>query len=372
MLAIMSTVRETPHSLAEPILIIGAGLFGLTQALELAIRGYEKVTVLDRMVPPVPDGSSVDFNRVIRYDYADPFYGKIAQEAMKGWTSEPWDSFYHNTGFVMASEACNEPYIQQCRKILKEQKQSFTDFDSSRELARQFPVLRGGLEGSSGYINPSGGWANAEGAIKELYQRCIEKGVSFMFGQRGTVTSLLRDGETLLGVHTLSGPVFCSKVILSTGAWTNRLINATSATSASGQPVGFVQLTAEEAKTLEAMPVVINLTSGVFIFPPTPETHLLKVARHSHGFEIDVQLPLVKHVISAPNLLSNNAASSFIPDEADAALKEGLRYILPQFADRPFARRRLCWYSDTPKGDFLVDNYPGIKGLFVAAGGAGQ
>lgn len=112
--------------------------------------------------------------------------------------------------------------------------------------------------------------------------------------------------------------------------------------------------------------MVINLSSGVFIFPPKPETNLLKVARYSHGFEMEAELD------SGPKSLKNNAASSFIPDEVEDALRRGLSYILPQFAARPWSRRRLCWYSDTPEGNFIIDTYPGLNGLFIAAGGAGQ
>ena len=35
------------------IVVVGAGAFGLTTALELALQGYRNITVLDRDVPPV-------------------------------------------------------------------------------------------------------------------------------------------------------------------------------------------------------------------------------------------------------------------------------------------------------------------------------
>lgn len=35
------------------IVVVGAGVFGLTTALELALQGYSNITVLDRHVPPV-------------------------------------------------------------------------------------------------------------------------------------------------------------------------------------------------------------------------------------------------------------------------------------------------------------------------------
>lgn len=35
------------------IVIVGAGVFGLSTALELSNRGFQSITVLDRHVPPV-------------------------------------------------------------------------------------------------------------------------------------------------------------------------------------------------------------------------------------------------------------------------------------------------------------------------------
>lgn len=37
----------------ETVVVIGAGAFGLSTALELKQRGYREVIVLDRHVPPV-------------------------------------------------------------------------------------------------------------------------------------------------------------------------------------------------------------------------------------------------------------------------------------------------------------------------------
>jgi sarcosine oxidase/L-pipecolate oxidase len=202
---------------------------------------------------------------------------------------------------------------------------------------------------------------------------CTEKGVSIVTGPRGTVTSLKTTGSRIEGVNVANGPpIMGSRVILATGAWTNGLLDLTYAMSSSGQPVGFIQLTPEEARTISQMPTLINMTSGFFVFPPTPGTNILKVACHSHGFETTMRAESTDQTISVPKRDSNNAASSFIPDSADSALRHGLRQVLPAFAERPWMRRRLCWYTDTPEGNFVIDNHPSIKGLFIAAGGAGQ
>lgn len=366
----MVHLQEGIASDGESILIVGSGVFGLSMALELRVRGYSDITVLDRMLPPVPDGSSVDVSRIIRTDYGDPFYAKLARESMHEWNSEPWKAFYHNSGLVMSTQQARDPYIEKCKEVLSKQRQPFTTFGSSEELIGQCRALEGGMKGSSGYINHSGGWADAAGAIRSLASRCSQLGVSFIVGARGTVKRLIMDETKVTGVETATSTIHASKVILATGAWTNQLTDLSSDLSSSGQPVGFIKLTPEESKGLSNVPVVIDFASGCFIFPPTPDTHLLKIARHSHGFETQVN----SHdnvIVSGPKS-SNNATSSFLPTDADSALRDGLRHILPKFADRPWLRRRLCWYTDTPEGDFVVDAHPTIQGLFVATGGAGQ
>ena len=155
----------------ENILIVGSGVFGLSTALELRLRGYSNITVLDRMLPPVPDGSSVDVSRIIRTDYGDPFYAKLARESMHEWKSEPWKAFYHNSGLVMSTQQAQDPYVEKCKEVLSKQRQPFTAFANSGEVIGQFPALEGGMRRSSGYINHSGGWADAAGAIRSLASR---------------------------------------------------------------------------------------------------------------------------------------------------------------------------------------------------------
>lgn len=54
-------------SFPESVIIVGAGVFGLSTALAIERRyPNTKVTVIDRSAPPVADGTSVDTSRIIR------------------------------------------------------------------------------------------------------------------------------------------------------------------------------------------------------------------------------------------------------------------------------------------------------------------
>lgn len=360
----------------EPILIVGAGVFGLSLALELKKRGYQDVTVLDRYMPPVVDGSSVDISRVIRVDYADQLYSKMAREAHKGWTTEYKDHYYPS-GFVMLSRKEGNSYIEKALEVSKSLGQRLDEYSDAAEIVGRFPSVQSNLEGLKAWINEQGGWADAEASIHQLARQCSHAGVSFITGRRGLVRSLRYQGERVVGVNVAQGePIKASQIILCTGAWSNQLLPVSHASTASGQPVGFIQLTREEAEPLRDMPVMINLSTGVFCFPPTPHSNILKVARHGYGFATEVSVDegdgIDSQMVSSPKRDTDNASASYLPDDADQALRDGLRQLLPKYANHPWMNRRLCWYSDTPEGDFVVDHHPQINGLFLAFGGAGQ
>lgn len=371
--------HRKPPAKDESILIVGAGVFGLSTALALKQRGYQHVTVVDRYLPPVVDGSSVDISRVIRVDYADPLYGKMAKEAHQGWLTEYKDTYYES-GFVMICDSAGSSYIDQAMEVNKSTGNKLDVYQDARRVTDRYPSIPSNFDSNhKAYVNEGGGWADAEKSIHLLSLKCSHAGVSFITGPRGKVVSLLRssDSRRVVGVKVAHGePILASQVILSTGAWTNRLLPVAHATTASGQPVGFIQLTEEEAAPLREMPVIINLSTGVFCFPPTPGTNILKIARHGYGFATSVSVQDENNartrIVSSPKLDSNNIDRSYLTDDAEKGLRDGLRQLVPQFADHVWMNRRFCWYSDTPEGDFIVDYHPRVEGLFLATAGAGQ
>ncbi|KAF3051137.1 hypothetical protein E8E11_009288 [Didymella keratinophila] len=218
----------------DTIIIVGAEVFGLSTAFELAKRGYSNATVFDRYPPPVPDGSSVDISRVIRPDYADDFYAKL-----------------------------EHPYIEQSRDNIERHGGSVHTILGGKAVQDRFPGIDGHLADLKGYFNPICGWGDAEGSIRNLAQRCASLGVSFVHGPRGTVTSLLIDGGAITGIETQSGnEVRGDYFILATGAWSPYLIDMGGISVSNAQPVAFLQLTPSEAEALSENPVIIDLSTG--------------------------------------------------------------------------------------------------------------
>ncbi|KAL0262167.1 hypothetical protein SLS55_003606 [Diplodia seriata] len=370
-------VSSTQPTKADRVLVVGAGVFGLSIALELSERGYRNVTVLDRYPPPAIDGSSVDISRVVRNDYADPTYARMAKEAMYLWESD-YPEWFHRCGTILLSSQ-NSKYVSASLENLKQTSQTYEEFNGTIELRRLFPSFQGDIKGVSGYTNPTGSWANAAGSIGALAKKCALNGVSFMTGPKGTALSLdtSSDGQ-IRGVITADGLVVpAHRVIIATGAWTNQLVDMKKAVVATGQPIGCIQLTEDEAIQLQDAPVMMEFDTGCATFPPTPDTRVLKIIRHGWGYGRPVDISLggsngTREVVSSPPLERRGRTTSFLPADADDGLREGLRKLWPKFADREWASTRLCWYCDTVDGDFIFDNHPDFQGVFLATGGSGH
>ncbi|KAG9568209.1 fructosyl amino acid oxidase, partial [Aureobasidium melanogenum] len=356
------------------ILIIGAGVFGLSTALELTRRGYSNVIVLDRHAPPVPDGSSVDISRIVRPDYADAFYARMGMEALAGWQKD-FSPFFHRSGLLCAQSGTEfgHAYLKGAKTNLENSGARVNLWAyTGREASQRYSGIHGDLSQTSGYCNLDAGWVDAGKSIEHLASLCEESGVTFLVGQDSTVIELVTTNsdsrKEVTGVLTANGEVLdADAVIMATGAWTPHLIEAGNRFISTGQPVGYMQLTSEEAEEMRGNPVMINLSTGWFAFPPTQNDNILKMARHGYGFETTQSSRSARY--SAPNLASQ---ADYLPADAEQALRDGLALFLPKFKDRAFSRTKLCWYTDTPKGDFIVDYHPEYTNLFLATGGSGH
>lgn len=429
------------------ILIVGAGVFGLSTALALARRqsvwANTTITVLERSpVHPTPDAASVDSSRIVRSDYADLAYSALAAEAQREWRRAGEGELggagrYTEGGLVLVADVRDTNNQQDGGSVdgraletdkngsghdgiapprktgLKYVWQSYENivamqesFPRARVLPDQAAIASelgtGGSYGDWGYSNPHSGWADAAGSMRWLESAVRATGrVSII---TGTATSLLhehyRRGETnscegrVTGVRLDSGArIMADLVLVAAGAWSGALVDLRDRAAASAQALAYMPLEPDEYARAKASPVVLNLSTGYFAILPPCGPNMVKIARHAYGYANPTMIstPLSSPssccrprraegdnndfvTVSLPPLDRTASTPLPIPAADEAGLRDALAAILglPALRDRPFASTRLCWYSDTATGDWLIDYHPRWQGLVVATGDSGH
>ncbi|PRP81486.1 sarcosine oxidase [Planoprotostelium fungivorum] len=371
-------------------IIVGAGVFGASTALVLAKRYPDReIILIDRHQPPSPDGSSVDSSRIVRADYAKEEYTKLMIEAEAIWKGDrELSQHYRPSGLLLCDEGqtgyVKEAYQVVTRLAVPQSLEPLSGLRSIKEKMRTSPSGQSDPikmkdeedERWSGYVNWSSGWADAEASTLLFVKRAIAmKNVRFIQAQ---VAHLLyentREDSKVLGVQSADGrKLKADLTILACGAWTAQITDLTGHCLSTGQVLAYFKVTPEEEEKYKNMPIIFDLTSGCFLIPP--HNGEMKVARHAMGYENPKKIPHWRgrgHVTVSVPRTSVTHPNEQIPAEGEEELRRWLQIFTPEFANRPFTKTRVCWYTDTPTGDFVITHHPHHQGLFIATGGSGH
>ena len=340
------------------IVIVGAGEFGLTAALELRRRGW-LVTLLDPGPVPHPDAASTDISKVVRMDYgADAVYTEMGEQAIAGWrawNAEWGHEWFHQDGFLVMSGKPLAPGTMEhdSHRFLAGRGHALIRKNSD-DLRAEHPSWKAEAY-VDGYLNPAGGWAESGKVIARLAFLARQSGITI---EAGSFQSLIEQNNRVCGVTAADGREFrADQVLVTAGAWTPVLLPQLKPVMwATGQVVLHFRPADPAPWQPPAFPVwAADIGSrGWYGFPATRDG-IVKVANHGKGVRVvDAQAPRV------------------VPADAEADFREFLRGTFPALAEAPLAGSRLCLYCDTPDGDFWIDHDPARPGLVVAAGDNGH
>jgi glycine/D-amino acid oxidase-like deaminating enzyme len=341
--------------MATDVVVVGAGIFGVTAALEMRRRGHT-VTLLDPGPLPHPDAASTDISKVVRADYgADRFYAELMLEALERWRllNDHWDEpLFHETGFSILSSVpmAAGSFEHDSYATMRGLGVDLERLDASA-IHRRFAVWREGRY-LDGYYNPRGGWAESGKVVSALIAEAQRLGVVLTEGKR--VASIERDPLALL---TDEGDRYQpGQIIVAAGAWTPQLIGELDdRLVAVGQPVmHFAPTDAAPFRAPRFVPWAADIgRTGWYGFCANA-ADIVKIANHGVGRRVDP---------GQPRALAHDAEGRF---------RTFLRDSLPDLAAAPVVGTRLCLYCDSFDGDLFIARHPEASGLVIAAGGSGH
>lgn len=273
----------SPNQVPEKILVLGTGVFGLTLLWELMKR-YPRTQfiVVSPSIPEIPASAdtsshhaadaaapriaSNDVNRIIRPDYADPEYAELMRLTMPKWRDTPGlSSHYHESGLLLTADknTIAEQYVGKSLANVKAQGRHIEEYRDEASVKAAMRSSVANATGSSGYLNKQSGWADAGGALDWVWEQVAaaskSRNVRFI---RKPVERLVtsKDARTIVGAVVEGGEeIKADLTILATGAWTPALLDMRGIASARGQCIGYVDVTEEEARALQDVPVHFNM-----------------------------------------------------------------------------------------------------------------
>lgn len=337
--------------------VVGGGVFGASASLELARRGH-RVVLFDPGPLPHPMAASTDVSKIVRMDYGtDGFYTELARQALAGWDArnrrrDP--PLFHPDGFLILSREKLRPgsFEHESWSLLRERSHPLERLDRAA-LSRRFPAWTGS-DVEDGYLNPRAGWVESGAVVARILEEAAEAGVRIV---QERVRGLLEGDAGVEGLRTEAGARrSADRVVVAAGAWTPSLLPGLAPVMrASGQPVFHLRpRNPEPFRPHRFPPWAVDISAtGWYGFPALPDG-TVKVANHGTGIPVDPD---------APPELSR---------AWEGRLRTFLAATLPELAEAPLEKTRLCPYCDTPDGDFWIARDPRREGLVVAAGGSGH
>ncbi len=350
------------NTLTYDFLIIGAGIFGITAAVELAKRKY-RVGVINPDTVPHHLAASNDITKAVRMEYgSDREYFHMAEVSIdrwKAWNDLFGETLYHEVGFLML-----------CKDSIESERQSYesasyenlirSGYQSDRlgvaELQKRFPAVNTEVYVDASY-NPKAGYVEAGQVIKKLVDYARALGVVLHEGQ--TAANFIVENEILRGVKTKEGTTYyCGHALVAAGAHTPYLLPELQPyIKTTGQPIFWLKPKDPQLFTpphLSVFTADISNT-GWYGFPFNPTYGIVKIGKHTKGIAIHP-----------------DQDDRRISDDEVADLRVFLKMTFPQLADAPLVYTRRCLYTDTLDGHFWIDRHPHIKGLSVSTGGSGH
>src|ERR1700730_2661736 len=204
------------------VLIVGAGINGVTAAIALKKRGYD-ITLIDPGPLPHHLAASTDISKAVRSTYgSDEDYTALAERAVvmwREWNEEFGRALYHETGMMFIRREPMQPgdFEYESLKISDRRGGRLTRLDE-KTLGKRFPAWRSNYY-RDGIIEREAGYVESALAVATLVTRAKEMGVAVRESCR--FSRLDQTGNSVRGVVLADGEVIpADTVVMATGAWT--------------------------------------------------------------------------------------------------------------------------------------------------------
>jgi sarcosine oxidase subunit beta len=332
------------------VVIVGAGIMGVSTAYHLARRGFGRVVVVER--DDVCSGSTALASGGIRHQYANRIGVELTRQSIE--TYERFeaefgvDPNFRQHGYLILVTTEAEQAQAERNVALQQSLGVDVRLLSPDETRRRYPYLAtDDLRGAT--YSPRDGYADPYLATTAIAARARDLGVVIRTGCE--VVGFARTPGGVEGVVTRDGSLFASTVVIATGAWSG-VVGTLAGIDIPVRPLRrskFITAPLSFDKIPAATPFVIDPHLGISLRREGAGV-LLGIGRREEAGSFSTALdwslaePLVERVVRRA----------------------------PVLADAQLMRTWTGLYEMTPDQTGIVSAVPGVAGLHVIAGFSGH
>ncbi len=327
------------------VTVIGAGIFGVSTALELLDRGFQ-VTLVEQFEEFDLRTTSNGVNRIIRYSHGnDIWYTKSARKAKRLWKN------LENRLSMNLIDECGCAWFAHVEDGWANSSQKILE-DEGIPVERLDPIDGERLFPSLGYddlafilYEPDAGIIRAVKAINALRKEFIDSGGKFLLGKAE------RNGNSVIiegNIHKTDAIIWCC------GPWISNLFDIITKVKVTVQEVTFFHSGPEwDSPNVPAYADIENTkkfygTGGLEGFP-------FKLASDQRGVEFNPDLDQRK--------LNENQLS---------LCKKYLSKRFPSLKNSSVFERRLCQYTSTSDSNWIIAPVTGVHNQWIVGAGSGH
>jgi len=352
----LATVGTAVTKTKPKIVVIGAGAFGGWTALNLQLRGAQ-VSLLDTWGAGHTRASSGGETRVIRHAYGSPVYVRMVKRSLELWQAAEYDwgqPFYHKTGLLFMGPEQAEGDLNKMRNNLDQAAVSNRMFDSST-LQQRFPQIDfSGIK--QAIYEPDAGFLMARQACEAVLEAFVEAGGYYQTTQAlpGKIS-----GGAMMDIGLSGGSrLKADQYVFACGPWLKQLFPELLGPliQISRQEVYYFGLPpGAKAFSKDKLPIWADFGERLWYGIPATDLYGFKIADDTRG-----------------NPLEPTSAERTPSQDGIQRARTYLHQRFPKLKSAPLIDARVCQYSNTPDGDFIIDQHPEARNVWLAGGGSGH
>jgi monomeric sarcosine oxidase len=339
----------------EPqIIIIGAGIVGLSTAYALLIEGKYRVRILEQAVVNHQRSTSSSISRLLRFEYGtDAFYARMVKRSLEHWRElerRLQYTLYTPTGVLSlgkeGEDTLREQEIMHGLGLASERL-------SAQQCRQRFPQFNIKDYEFMTY-NTEGGILHASTCLSALKRAVLDLGGEI--AETSPVSRIQHDNPyRALRVQLASGEeMYADRVVVAAGPWIHSLLGSLHLP---------IEVTRQYILYFAGLPLAKYSTG---MFPAFMERNLYGFPIHkgSHGW-----LKATTHQFGQP--VDPDAPVQIEQPVIEQIVRE-LYMLIPALRGAELAHIEACMYDVTPDEDFILDYMPDDARIVFATGLSGH